>query len=265
MKRTVVTASAALAGAALVTLGSGGAILNAAKPPTTYQATTVIDDMDNAGHAYLISGDGAPYTTTSDGLVSSTVSGGQWMLNTYALTTVKGKLAITRSNRTATFSFTEPADGSAQPPADLRGGPVTAQVHMFSTCAATLATMSPGGHQDCAGAFRLEPINDGDTGYRLAFQPENYAEVTRMRITCTGGAAGNCTAWTISPGADAGGVTYSGLDGLPRSKNQLLSLIGTSENVAGRAGRLLLLVQHPREPKLNGCRLKRKLRATSSH
>jgi len=236
MKRSALTATAALAGAALVTLGSGGATLKAAKPPTTYQATTVIDDMDGAGHAYLIAGDGAPYVTTSDGLVSSTVSGGEWMLNTYALSTVKGKLAIKRSNRTATFQFAEPVDSSTQPPADLSGGPVTAQVHMFSNCAATLATMSPGEFQDCAGTFRLEPINDNNAGYRLAFQPENYAEVTRMRITCTAGSTGNCTAWTVSPGADANGAMYAGVDGVARSKNQLLSLIGTSEDVAAALG-----------------------------
>jgi hypothetical protein len=233
-RTTVFTATAALAGAAFVLLGSGGATLNAAKPPSTIQVTTTIDDSDSLGRPYLISSDGAPYVTTSDGLVSSTVSGGEWMLNTYMLATSKGRLVIRRSNRAAFFQFSEPAD-SETPPADL-SGMVKAQVHMFSTCDASLATMSPGTLQDCAGAFRLEPINDNDQGYRLAFQPDNYAEVTRMRVTCTAGSVGACSGWTISPGASATGATYIGVDGLPRSLNQLLSLIGTSESVAAAIG-----------------------------
>lgn len=232
MNRT--TALTAIAGVALVFLGSNNVTLDAAKTPSTLQVTTTIDDSDSFGRPYLISSDGAPYATTSDGLVSSTVSGGEWMLNTYTLVTSRGALAITRSNRTASFEFTEPSGGNT-PPADL-SGVVQAQVHMFSNCSATLATMSAGTFQDCAGAFRLEPVNDGDTGYRLAFQPENYAEVTRMRVTCTAGATNVCTDWTISPGASATGVTYTGIDGLSRSLNQLLLLVGTSENVAQALG-----------------------------
>lgn len=233
-KTTTMTVIATITGAAIVFLGSSSVTLDAAKPPSTLQVTTTIDDSDSFGRPYLISSDGAPYATSSDGLVSSTVSGGEWMLNTYTLVMSHGGLAIKRSNRTASFEFTEPT-GSNAPPADL-SGVVQAQVHMFSNCSATLATMSAGTFQDCAGAFRLEPVNDGDTGYRLAFQPENYAEVTRMRVTCTAGATGACAAWTISPGASAIGATYTGLDGLPRSLNQLLLLVGTSENVAQALG-----------------------------
>jgi hypothetical protein len=233
MKRTVLTA-AVLAGAGFATLGSGGTTLLAAKPPSTFQVTTVIDDFDSGGHPFLISSDGRPYVSGESGLVSSTVSGGEWMLNTYALGSAKGKLTIMRSSRLAWFQFTEPS-GTQNPPVDL-GGPIAAQIHMFSQCDAALVTMSPGGSQDCAGAFRLEPVNDNDAGYRLAFQPENYAEVTRMRVTCTAGVAGACTAWTISPGASATGATYTGTDGLPRSLNQLLSLIETSESVREALG-----------------------------
>jgi hypothetical protein len=236
MKRTtLLTTTAALAGAALVTLGSSGATLNAAKPPSTWQVSTTIDETDSLNRPYLISGDGAAYVSTSDGLVSSTVQGGQWMLNTYALANSRGKLVVNRSNRVAFFQFSEPA-GTDPLPADLNGM-VEAQVHMFSTCDSALATMTPGAAQDCAGAFRLEPVSDNDTGYRLAFQPENYAEVTKMRIACTTGSSGNCTAWTISPGASASGATYtSPLDGLPRSLNKLLLLVGTSENVSSALG-----------------------------
>lgn len=233
-RTTALSATAALAGAAVVLLGSGVTV-NAAKPPSTIQVTTTIDDSDTLGRPYLISSDGASYQTTSDGLVSSTVSGGEWMLNTYGLGTSHGKLVIKRSNRTASFQFTEPAGNNA-PPDDLSGTAVSAQVHMFSTCANSLVGMSPDGFQDCAGAFRLEPVNDNDTGYRLAFQPQNYAEVTQMRVMCTAGASGNCTEWTISPGASATGATYTGADGLPRSLNQLLLLVGTSENVAQALG-----------------------------
>ena len=233
-RTTLVTGTAALAGAALTIFGLGGAALNAAKPPSTIQVTTVIDDGDALGRPYLIAGDGSPYLTTPDGLVSSTVTGGEWMLNTYTLAVAKGKDVIKRSNRVASFQFSEPA-GVNNPPADLNGI-VHAQVHMFSNCDAGLTTMSPGAVQDCAGAFRLEPVNDNDQGYRLAFQPENYAEVTRMQVTCTAGSVGACRDWTISPGASATGATYTGTDGLPRSLNQLLSLIGTSEGVAATLG-----------------------------
>ena len=233
-RTTALTAIAAIAGTALVLLGASSVTLDAAKPPSTLQVTTTIDDADSFGRPYLISSDGAPYATTADGLVSSTVSAGEWMLNTYALGTSRGALVIKRSTRTASFEFTEPA-GTNTPPADL-SGVVQAQVHMFSRCDAALATMSPGDVQVCAGAFRMEPVNDGDTGYRLAFQPANYAEVTRMRVSCTAGAAGACAAWAISPGASAVGATYTGPDGLSRSLNQLLLLVGTSEDVAQALG-----------------------------
>ena len=231
-RTTLSTATASLAITTLALLGPVNTTVHAAKPPATIQVITTIEDSDPLGRPYLVSGDGAPYVTTSDGLVSSTVSGGQWMLSTYALGT--GKVPIKRSNRTGSFQFSEPV-GTNAPPADLNGI-VRAQLHMLSKCDAYLATMSPGTVQDCAGAFRLEPVNDNDIGYRLAFQPENYAEVTRMRVTCTAGSAGYCTNWIVTPGASAAGVTYTGLDGLPRSVNQLLLLVGTSEDVAQTLG-----------------------------
>jgi hypothetical protein len=213
----------------LVAAGSLSVTTDAA-PPSAIQVTTTIADF-GASYPLRIQSDrqGAYVTkivknvTQVESVLWSTSAGTDFTLTTYYSS--KGSYAA--SNRSVFFDLTEEAvsRGFVTPAigTDSSGMPVPygqATAHLITKCSMVnvdMLSMPQGSVALCPGTFRFQAPNG--QWYRLAFQPENVAQVDRMNVTCTRYDRG-CRTWTVTPGT----TTVTGTDPNPKSLNTLLRI-----------------------------------------
>lgn len=131
-----------------------------------------------------------------------------WFLQTYFYT----KRKLTASERTVFFDLREPVSFANPVP------PVTTeylQAHLTAKCShvnVDMLTMTVGSTVACPGAFRFLAA-DG-RWYRLAFNPEYYAQVDRLSVACLTADATGCASWSIAPT----GLTRTGTDPNPKNR-----------------------------------------------
>lgn len=188
--------------------------------------TTIADSQDGAALRVGSDTEGAYVTTyvrkqvALDSSIVRYQTGTDWMLTTYY------GLNHTPSSRRVFFDLSEPAAPGNPAPPFLSG---YAQAHLIAKCRLVdvdLYQMAPGNIVDCPGSFRFQDAQDG-AWYRFSFQPDNFPQVNRLRVTCLSSDAGGCKVWTITPGS----TVVTGSDPNPKSLNKLLLIDGGTEAI----------------------------------
>ena len=229
---TFMTQRVVLAGV-LVTVAVSAMLtdLSAAGKSSKVLVTTTIADSQNGSSLRVASDTQGAYVTTfnrKQEAVSSSINryqdGTDWMLTTdYSVNQ-------TPSNRTVFFDLSEPATpGNPVPPITMGNG----QAHLIAKChlvSVDMYTLSPGASADCPGSFRFQ-VPDG-SWYRLSFQPDNFPNVNRLRVTCISADSAGCKVWTITPASSV----VTGTDSNVKSRNKLLLLDGNTEAILADFG-----------------------------
>ena len=92
----------------------------------------------------------------------------------------------------------------------------------------------------CPGSFRFRSPNG--QWYRFSFQPENYPDVDRFKVTCVAVDDTGCKVGTISPS----GTVMTADDPNPKSLNKLLLI--TDQVRFSRRGQLLPVILYDGYP-----------------
>jgi hypothetical protein len=189
--------------------------------PPDIKVTTTIADM--AGEQPLRIGSdlqGAYVTKVVskvmqvESILQATPNGYDFMLSTYY--TSKG--SILASNRTVFVDLRDQVRvGTIATPAlgyvdgaPVLYGRVTAQFSAkCSRVNVDVTKMAEGATIECPGALRFRAPNN--SWYRLSFQPDNYAAVDRINVTCTTADATGCRVWMLTP-AGTGLTTLLSID-----------------------------------------------------
>ena len=173
-----------------------------------------------------------------ESVLMATPNGYDFMLTTYY--TAKGNYVA--SNRTVFVDLREQVrQGTiATPSLGTDGGQLVpyGQVtsHVAVKCSRVnvdVTRMAEGATVECPGSLRFRAPNN--SWYRLSFQPDNYATVDRLNVTCTSADATGCRVWTITPA----GAALTGLDPNPKNLTTLL-LIDGAGTVMGVGGDFLV-------------------------
>lgn len=162
----------------------------------------------------------------------SNSTGHDWSLTTY----YSSKGGFADSNRTVFFDLREQVNaGSFSTPSlgtDTNGAPVEfgwVTAHLISKCSGVnvdMIKMPNGAAALCPGSFRFRSPNG--QWYRFSFQPENYPDVDRFKVTCVAADSTGCKVWTISPS----GTVITADDPNPKSLNKLLLITDQGEILA---------------------------------
>ncbi len=212
-------------------LAMAGAIGAAAAPKsaTVNVTTTIADSQDGVGLLVGSDTQGAYVTTVvkkqeaMSSAIRSYSDGTDWWLTTFGARQTPG-------GRSVFFSLTEPASPANPIPPFTTG---YAQAHLIAKCrlvGVDMFRLTPGTAVDCPGAFRFQ-AEDG-SWYRFSFQPENFPQVNRLRVTCLSSDSGGCKVWTIRPAS----TLVTGTDPNPKSLNTLLLIDDFSEEVVANFG-----------------------------
>ena len=205
--------------------------LSAAGKTSKVLVTTTIADSQNGSSLRVGSDTQGAYITTfnrKQEAVSSSINryldGTDWMMTTYY------GINQTPSNRTVFFDLSEPATPDNPVPPIITGN---GQAHLIAKCRLVnvdMYTLSPGASADCPGSFRFQ-VPDG-SWYRFSFQPDNFPNVNRLRVTCVSADGGGCKVWTITPASSV----VTGTDPNVKSRNKLLLLDGDTEAILADFG-----------------------------
>ena len=194
---------------------------HAQRLPPDIKVTTTIADM--AGEQPLRIGSdlqGAYVTkvvnktTQIESILQATPNGYDFMLTTY----YTSKSSILASNRTVFVDLRDQVRvGTIATPTlgyvdglPVPAGRVTA--HFTAKCSRVNVDptkMAEGATVECPGSLRFRAPNN--SWYRLSFQPDNYAAVDRINVTCTTADATGCRVWTLTP-AGTGLTTLLSID-----------------------------------------------------
>jgi hypothetical protein len=217
-----------------------GAVSGRAAPRSTeIPVTTMIADIAAGWPLRIQSDRQGPYLTSTakrtgqiKSVLLSNPAGHDWSLTTY----YSSKGGFADSNRTVFFDLREQVSAGSFPTpplgTDTYGAPVEfgwVTAHLIVKCSQVtvdMIEMPNGAVALCPGSFRFR--SPDDQWYRFSFQPENYADVDRFKVTCVAADSTGCTVWTISP---SGTVMTAG-DPNPKSLNKLLLISDQGEILA---------------------------------
>ena len=214
-----------------VVISGGFNGLSARGKPSRVLVTTTIANSQNGSSLRVGSDLQGAYVTTynkKQEAVSTSIDrfqeGTDWMLTTYY------GINQTPSNRTVFFDLSEPVAPSNPTPPFATG---SGQAHLIAKCRLVNVDMyklTPGSYADCPGSFRFQ-ASDG-SWYRFSFQPDNFPNVNRLRVTCLSADGAGCKVWTIAPS----GSVITGSDPNVKGRQKLLLLDGDTEAIAADFG-----------------------------
>lgn len=218
----------------IVGLVLSGTLLGAqktSKTMSTIEVTASIADLGATGQPYLVRSDGkgayVSVTSNKTKQVSSILIQGRygtdWSLTTY----YSERNSYRASDRTVHFDLGEQvAAGSFPTPflgtengIPVERGEVTA--HLITKCSVVnidMLALTTGTTVSCPGSLRFR--SPAGEWYRLSFQPDNYPQSERFRVTCERADTTGCREWTIGPDS----TRISGTDPNHKSRNTLLSI-----------------------------------------
>lgn len=163
-------------------------------------------------------------TTQVKAVLISNPTGEDWNLTTY----YSSRNAVVSSDRRVFFDLREQvAPGGFPTPflgTDANGLPVEygqVTVHLIGKCSmvnVAMTRMAAGASALCPGSFRFRSP-DG-LWYRFSFQPDNFSQVDRMKVTCERADTTGCREWTVVPG----NTILTGSDPNPKGLQTLLQL-----------------------------------------
>lgn len=192
----------------------------AGRKSSNIPVTTTIADVGPSSVQLRVGSDAKGAYPGADTKVTSVIwrnmQGSGWSLTTYYSSrgTLKG------SSRSVWFDLTEPTSVD-NPPAPIPSPGAYLQAHLVAKCdlvGVDMLTIPTGVSAACPGSFRFQAASG--LWYRLSFQPDNFPQVDRMKVTCTGSDNTGCKVWTISPD----GTHLTGADPNPKNLSRLLQI-----------------------------------------
>jgi hypothetical protein len=232
---------------AILVAGLSSIDLAVAQKRSEIPLTISIADVGATGSPFLVRSDqkGSYVTRTAnrstqvEAVLLANDRGQDWALTTYY--TSKGSYAA--SDRRVFFDLREQvASGAfATPVIGYDAGTAVeyglATAHLIGKCSIVdvdMLKMTVGTEALCPGTFRFRAL-DGQW-YRLSFQPENFEQVDRMRVSCERADTTGCREWLVVPGN--GRLTAN--DPNPKSLHTLVNIDGSGAQVLGQGGDYLL-------------------------
>jgi hypothetical protein len=202
----------------LALLSASGPDARAAKPAPDVPVHVMLADSAN-GALLRVGSDADPldgYSPSSQvaSVIQPRPTGSDWLFTTFY--NKRGAVTWTRGAR---IDLTEQDEASGFP--TPLGGPTTVAVHFKVGCSefgVDMLRLGAGQAVTCPGGFRFLAPTSG-RWYRLAFNPNNYPEVSPLIVTCTSAGSAGCTMWTITP---SGSPTAA--DPNPKNLGRLLEI-----------------------------------------